>query len=104
MDIRLFLSIPLPPNSEIGSRTARRTGLFFDDLDRDFRAVGLRKPGLVFQTGGNGAVADLVRAPESVEFEQFRRKRFAAGVPLTFVLVDVNSQLARHSGDLLPLR
>jgi hypothetical protein len=31
-----------------------------------------------------------------VELEQFRSQRFAAGVSLALVLIDVNSQLSRH--------
>ena len=46
--------------------------------------------------GGHRAVADLVRIAEFVEIEQFRRQRFAAGVPLTFVLVDVYFQFSGH--------
>jgi hypothetical protein len=36
-----------------------------------------------------------------IEVEQFGRQRFAAGVSLTFVGVDVHSQLSRHS-DISP--
>src|SRR5579872_1767670 len=79
------------------NRMTRRTGLFLDHFDRNFRTIGLREPGLVFQSGRHRAVADFMRIAERVELEQFRRERFAAGVPLAFVLIDANSQLSRHS-------
>src|SRR5882724_6188658 len=80
------------------------TGLFLGHVDRDFRAIGLREPRLVFQTGGNRAVADFVRIAEFVEFEQFRRQRLAAGMALAFVLVDTDFQLGHCERSLFGMR
>jgi hypothetical protein len=43
-----------------------------------------------------------MRIAEFIEIEQFRRQRFAAGMALTFVLVDTQPQLGgfRHSTKL----
>jgi hypothetical protein len=38
----------------------------------------------------------LVRIAELIEIEQFGRQRFAAGVTLTLVLVDVDFQFSGH--------
>jgi hypothetical protein len=70
-------------------------------FDRNFGAVGLRKPRLVFQTGRHGTVTDFVGVAEFIEFEQFRRQRFAARLALAFVLVDADFQLSRHGALLL---
>ncbi len=45
---------------------------------------------------GTRAVADFVRIAEFVELEQFGRQRFAAGVSLALVLVDVDFQFSGH--------
>jgi hypothetical protein len=37
-----------------------------------------------------------MRIAEFVEIEQFGRQRFAAGVSLAFVLVDVDLEFSRH--------
>jgi hypothetical protein len=70
--------------------------LVFGNFDRHFRAIGLGKPRLVLESGWHGAVAGFMGVAEFVKVEQFRRQRFAAGMPLTFVLVDVYFQLSGH--------
>ena len=94
----------------IGHRQIPSAGLFKFECDwQDFGpgyssvtsiaisgTIGLGEPGLVFQAGGDGAVADFVGVAEFVEFEQFRRQRLAARVALTFVLVDADLQLSGH--------
>jgi hypothetical protein len=82
-------------------RSDFKTGLIFGHFDRNFRAIGLRKPRLVFQTGGNGTVTDFVCVAEFVELEQLRRQRLASRVALTFILVDADLELSRH-GERLP--
>ena len=42
-------------------------------------------------------IADFVRIAELVEIEQFGRQRFAAGMSLALVLVDMYFQLSGHS-------
>jgi hypothetical protein len=68
------------------------------DIDRDFWTIGFGEPRLVLKPDGHGAVADFMRIAEFVEFEQFRRQRFAPGMSLTLVLVDVYFQVSGHSG------
>jgi hypothetical protein len=75
--------------------------LFLDDLDRNFRTIGLGKPRLLLKSGWDGSVADLVRIAETVEFEQFGRQRFAPGVTLALVLVDADPQLSGHFDSLV---
>jgi hypothetical protein len=70
--------------------------LFLGNFDRHFRAIGLGEPRLVLQSRRDHAVADFVRIAVFVEIEQFRRQRFAAGMSLTFILVDVYFQLSGH--------
>src|SRR5258708_28162264 len=79
-----------------------RAGSFLGHLDRDLRTIGLREPGLVLQTLRDQAVAVLVGIAEFVEIEQFGRQRFAAGVSLALLLIDVQSQSwgFRHSTKL----
>jgi hypothetical protein len=79
-----------------------RDQLFLGHGNRDFRAIGLRKPGLVLQSRRHGTIADFVRVAEFIEIEQFRRQRFAAGMALTLLLVDMQPQLGgfRHSTKL----
>jgi len=71
-------------------------GLVLCHLDRDLGTVALGEPGLVFQSGRHGTVADFVRVAELVEIEQFGGQLFAARVALTFVLVDADFQLSSH--------
>src|ERR1700752_3681577 len=73
-------------------------GSLLNDFDRNFRAVGFGKPGLVFEAGGDGTVAALMGVAVFVEVEQLWRHLFSEGVTLAFVLVDVDSQLSRHGG------
>jgi hypothetical protein len=79
-------------------------GLFLDHVDRNFGTIGLREPRFVFQPRRHCAIADLMRVAERIELEQFGSKRFAAGVPLAFVLIDANSQFSRHSDSSRRLR
>src|SRR4051794_38058970 len=67
------------------------------NVDRDFGTVGLGEPCLVFKALGHGAVADLVRVAEIIEFEQLGRQRFAAGVALTLLLIDTYLEWSGHS-------
>jgi hypothetical protein len=60
------------------------------------RGIGLGQPGFVFEARRDRAVADFMRIAVFVEIEQFGRQRFAAGMALTFVLVDVYFQLTGH--------
>ena len=60
--------------------------LLLGHIDRDFRAVGFGKPGLVF------------------ELEKFRRQCLAARVTLAFLGIDVNSQSLCHGGILGRMR
>src|SRR5579872_390099 len=71
-------------NNEENFRTTARAeeNSFLGDFDRNFRAVGLRKPRLVLEAGGYRAVADLMCVAVLVEFKQLGRQRFAAGVAL----------------------
>src|SRR3954451_17983396 len=94
-DIRIPLVQPLDQIVR-GSRFSR-SGSFLDHFDRDFRAIGLGEPGLVFHSVGDSAVADLVSVAEFVEIEQFGRQRFTAGMSLAPVLIDMYFQLAGHS-------
>jgi hypothetical protein len=73
-----------------------RTSSFLRDFDRNFRAVGLRKPGLVFKPRRNSTIADLMRIAELIEFEQLACQRLAAGVSLASILVDMNFELSGH--------
>jgi hypothetical protein len=73
-----------------------RENSFLGNFDGNFRAIGLCEPGLVFQAGWHRAVADFVGVAIFVKLEQFGRERFAAGVTLTLVLVDVDLQLSCH--------
>src|SRR3984893_17429516 len=79
-----------------------RAGLCRGCFDRDLRTFGLGEPGLVLKSRGHGTVADFVRIAEFVEFEQFGRQRFAAGVALALLLVDAHPQFGgfRHSSKL----
>jgi hypothetical protein len=73
-----------------------KAGSVFDNFDCDFRAIGLGEPRFVLEPGGHRAIADFVRVAEFVELEQLGRQRFATGVALTLVLVDVYSQFSGH--------
>src|SRR5262249_39980283 len=66
------------------------------DFDRNFRAIGLGEPGLVFQTRRDRTITGFMGIAVFVEFEQFGRKRLAAGVALALLLIDVDSQLSCH--------
>jgi AcrR family transcriptional regulator len=68
------------------------TAFFFGHFDCDLGAIGLGKPRLVFKSDGNQTVADFMRVAEFVEIDQFGRQRFAAGVALALVLVDMQPQ------------
>jgi len=81
---------------QASNRQRARNGSLFGDFNRDFRTIGFGKPRLVLKPFGHGAVPDFMRIAEFVEFEQFRRQRFAAGVSLTLVLVDVYFQFSGH--------
>jgi len=74
-------------------------GSILADLNRNFRTIGLGEPGLVLEARRHGTVADFMRIAEFVELEQFGRQRFAAGVSLTLVLIDLQPQFGgfRHS-------
>src|SRR5579871_1680344 len=74
----------------------RRKKSLFDDVNREFGAVGLGQIRLVFEAGRNDAVADLVGVAELVELEQFARKRLATGVTLTLVGINAQSELTGH--------
>src|SRR5665213_988971 len=77
--------------------------LFFRDVDRHLRAVGLREPRLVLEARRHGAVADFMGVTEFVEIEQFWRQRLAARMALAFVLVDADPELSgHHERSLLP--
>src|SRR5207248_7773975 len=62
---------------------ARSSALLLDYVDGELGAVGARKRSLVLEPGRHGAVADLTRVPEIVEFEQLRGERVAPGMSLT---------------------
>src|SRR5262249_49841166 len=66
------------------------------DFDRNFRAIGLGEPGLVFQTRRDRTITGFMGIAVFVELEQFGRKRLAAGVALALLLIDVDSQLSCH--------
>jgi hypothetical protein len=89
--------------SDLNGPNLFQVKLFFGHGNRDFRAVGLRKPRLVLQSRRDGAIADFMRIAEFIEIEQFGRQRLAAGMALTFVLVDTQPQLGgfRHSTNSL---
>src|SRR5665213_1110304 len=77
--------------------------LFFRDVDRHLRAVGLREPRLVLEARRHRAVADFMGVTEFVEIEQFWRQRLAARMALAFVLVDADPELSgHHERSLLP--
>src|SRR5579863_9577009 len=80
----------------MAEQAVRRTRSIFGNFNRNFRTIGLRQPGLVLEPFGNRAVADLMRVAVLVELEQFGRQRFAAGMTLALVLVDVNFQFSGH--------
>src|SRR3954469_11050400 len=69
------------------SAASRSWALLLGNLDRDFGTIGLGEPRLVLKTLGHGAVADLVRVAVFVQFEQFGRQRFAAGMALALFLI-----------------
>src|SRR5580704_15827821 len=86
---------------KIGQQASKSAGnggrdSLFGDFNRDFRAVGFGEPRLVLKSGRHGAIADFMRIAEFVEIEQFGRQRFAAGMALTLVLVDMYSQFCGH--------
>ena len=91
-----FLLLSLDSFAPLKIRWVRLGTSVFGNFNRHFRAVGLRKPRLVLKSVRNSAVSDFVRITEFVEIEQFRSQRFAAGVSLTLVLVDVYFQLSGH--------
>src|SRR5712691_6137638 len=62
-----------------------------DDIDCKFRAIGFRKPGLVFHRFWHRAVADFVSVSELIELEKIGRDLMATIVSLTLVLI--NSEL-----------
>ena len=88
------MALKIGEQLQIGGTDGKR--LLFGDFNRDLRTIGLGKPGLVFKARGHGAVANLMRMAEFVEFEQFGRQRFAAGMALTLILIDVNPEFSGH--------
>src|SRR3954451_21875813 len=79
------------------SAASRSWTSLLGNVDRDFGAVGLRKPRLVLEALGHRAVDDLVRVSVFVEFEKLGRQGFAAGVALTLLLIDPYLECSRHS-------
>jgi hypothetical protein len=73
-----------------------RERLFLGHFDRDFRAIGLGQPCLVFLSRGHRAVADFMGVAEFVEIEQVGCERFATRMSLTLVLIDVYSEFSGH--------
>jgi hypothetical protein len=59
-------------------------------LDREFGAVGFRKPRLILEAWRDRAIADCVRVAELIELEQSRGYRLASVVSLTSLRIDDN--------------
>jgi len=69
---------------------AGRRKKLLDDLDGEFRTVGLSKVGLGLESGRHGPVATFAAIAHFVEFEQLGRERKAAGVALALLAIDPN--------------
>jgi hypothetical protein len=49
------------------------SGSPLDNVDSEFGAIGLGEPSLGFESGRNGAIAELARVAPLVELKQLRR-------------------------------